>query len=138
MVINYRPEIDGLRALSIILVVLFHYVNLKGGFVGVDIFFVISGYLITSIIRKENRFSLKNFYIRRIRRIFPALITVMLTGLFAGWFSLLPNEYENVGLHISTGTVFLSNFLLLKEIGYFDISSELKPYLHLWSLSIEE
>ena len=141
MSIKYRPEIDGLRAIAIILVVLFHYVNFRGGFIGVDVFFVISGYLITSIITEqleENRFTMLDFYKRRIKRIFPTLITILLSCLIFGWFSLLATEYKSLVLHISTGTIFLSNFLLLNEIGYFDTISESKPLLHLWSLSIEE
>ncbi|MEC4747070.1 acyltransferase family protein [Methylomicrobium sp. Wu6] len=141
MDIKYRPEIDGLRALAIILVFLSHYVNLHGGFVGVDVFFVISGYLITSIIanqHQKSQFKISDFYKRRIKRIFPALITVLLSCFLFGWFSLLSSEYQNLALHISSGSIFLSNFLLLSEVGYFDVSSEFKPLLHLWSLSIEE
>jgi peptidoglycan/LPS O-acetylase OafA/YrhL len=141
MSIKYRPEIDGLRAVAIIIVILFHYVNLRGGFVGVDVFFVISGYLITTIITEKvdkNIFSFIDFYKRRIKRIFPALITVLISSLIIGWVSLLASEFESLGLHITAGALFVSNFLLLKEIGYFDVASELKPLLHLWSLSIEE
>ena len=139
----YRPDIDGLRALAIIAVVVFHaFPNyLMGGFVGVDIFFVISGYLITSIILKAQRgpgFSLLEFYGRRIKRIFPALILVLAFCLLVGWYVLLADEYELLGLHVAAGSIFTSNFILLSEKGYFDTASELKPLLHLWSLGIEE
>ena len=140
---KYRTDIDGLRAIAILLVIIFHAYPkfLSGGFIGVDIFFVISGYLITSIIFKaldKDKFSLINFYSRRIKRIFPALITVLIFCLGAGWFILLPNEYESLGKHISGGAAYVSNFILQDESGYFDIDSKLKPLLHLWSLSIEE
>jgi peptidoglycan/LPS O-acetylase OafA/YrhL len=140
---NYRPDIDGLRALAILLVVIFHAYPkfLRGGFVGVDIFFVISGYLITSIIFKglsEDKFSLLDFYSRRIKRIFPSLITVLIFCLVAGWFILLDSEYEFLGKHVAAGATYISNFILYRESGYFDIDSQLKPLLHLWSLSIEE
>ncbi len=140
---SYRPDIDGLRAVAILLVVIFHAYPkfLKGGFIGVDIFFVISGYLITSIILKQqsqNNFSLLDFYSRRIKRIFPSLIVVLTFALVAGWYILLENEYELLGKHIAAGSVYVSNFVLQSESGYFDIDSELKPLLHLWSLAIEE
>ncbi len=140
---TYRPDIDGLRAVAILLVVIFHAYPkfLKGGFIGVDIFFVISGYLITSIILKQqsqNNFSLLDFYSRRIKRIFPSLIVVLTFALVAGWYILLENEYELLGKHIAAGSIYISNFVLQNESGYFDIDSELKPLLHLWSLAIEE
>ena len=139
----YRPDIDGLRAIAILLVIIFHAFPkfLRGGFIGVDIFFVISGYLITSIILKnqsQNNFSLLDFYSRRIKRIFPALIVVLTFCLVAGWFIFFGNEYEFLGKHITAGSVYISNFVLQSESGYFDIDSELKPLLHLWSLAIEE
>ncbi|MEN9596315.1 MAG: hypothetical protein RL236_749, partial [Pseudomonadota bacterium] len=140
---TYRPDIDGLRAVAILLVIIFHAFPkfLRGGFIGVDIFFVISGYLITSIILKnqsQNNFSLLDFYSRRIKRIFPSLIVVLTFCLVAGWYILLGNEYELLGKHIAAGSVYISNFVLQSESGYFDIDSELKPLLHLWSLAIEE
>lgn len=140
---SYRPDIDGLRAVAILLVIIFHAFPkfLRGGFIGVDIFFVISGYLITSIILKnqsQNNFSLLDFYSRRIKRIFPALIVVLTFCLVAGWYVLLGNEYELLGKHIAAGSIYISNFVLQSEAGYFDIDSELKPLLHLWSLAIEE
>jgi peptidoglycan/LPS O-acetylase OafA/YrhL len=140
---NYRPDIDGLRALAILLVVIFHAYPrfLRGGFIGVDIFFVISGYLITSIILKginRGNFSLLDFYGRRIKRIFPALLAVLLFCLLSGWFILLADEYRQLGRHIAAGAVYISNIVLADEAGYFDTSAELKILLHLWSLSIEE
>jgi peptidoglycan/LPS O-acetylase OafA/YrhL len=140
---KYRPDIDGLRAIAILLVVAFHaFPNLvKGGFVGVDIFFVISGFLISKIIFEnlENRsFSFKDFYFRRIRRIFPALTVVMFACLVFGYFVLLPFELMQLGKHITGGAGFISNFIFWKEGGYFDSTADTKPLLHLWSLGIEE
>ena len=141
--IAYRPDIDGLRAFAVLSVVLYHaFPNiLGGGFIGVDVFFVISGYLIGWIIMRDleqERFSFLNFYARRIRRIFPALLVVLATALTIGWFALLPDEYKTLGKHVLGGAAFIDNFFLWQESGYFDISSKLKPLLHLWSLGIEE
>lgn len=141
--LSYRKDIDGLRAVAIILVLLFHYFPelTHAGFVGVDIFFVISGYLISGIIYSQvaaKRFSIIDFYSRRIRRIFPALITVLLACLGAGWFILLSDEYMHLGKHTLSSAFFVSNIVLMTEAGYFDIASDLKPLLHLWSLGIEE
>ena len=114
---------------------------LPGGFIGVDIFFVISGYLITSILfndLQKERFSLSTFYGRRIKRIFPALITVLGTSWIIGWFLLFPDEFRNLGRHIAGGAAFISNFILWRETGYFNNAAESKPLLHLWSLGIEE
>jgi peptidoglycan/LPS O-acetylase OafA/YrhL len=114
---------------------------LPGGFAGVDIFFVISGFLITNIIWREqleSKFSLSNFYARRVRRIFPALILVLTACVVFGWFILFEDEYKQLGNHTLRASVFLINFQLWKESGYFDAQAELKPLLHLWSLSIEE
>ncbi|ABR91569.1 Hypothetical protein mma_1707 [Janthinobacterium sp. Marseille] len=137
--IKYRPDIDGLRAVAILPVVIFHafpqYVI--GGFVGVDIFFVISGFLISSIIIKEineGKFTFQQFYARRIKRIFPALILILTTCLAAGWIALMPNEFDSLGKHVLSGAGFVSNFVLLSELGYFDSAAEFKPLLHLWSL----
>jgi len=142
MHIKYRSDIDGLRAIAVLAVVLFHAFPkvIKGGFIGVDIFFVISGYLITSIIYTDlgNNFSFYNFYVRRIKRIFPALILVLTSCLVFGWFVLSSTEYTQLGKHTSAGSFFYMNFTLLKEVGYFDNASITKPLLHLWSLSIEE
>lgn len=141
--IAYRPEIDGLRAIAILSVLAFHAFpkNLRGGFVGVDIFFVISGFLISSIIFKaldDKKFSFSDFYIRRVKRIFPALILVVSACFVAGWFSLLSEEFQMLGKHIVTGLGFFQNIELYKEAGYFDTSSEVKPLMHLWSLGVEE
>lgn len=140
---NYRSEIDGIRAIAVMSVVIYHYFPslLPGGFIGVDIFFVISGYLISNIIlnsMRKNRFSLSEFYSRRIRRIFPALILVLTACAVFGWYALAPGDYENLGIHIAGGSGFVSNLLLWSELGYFDESSKLKPLLHLWSLGVEE
>jgi len=139
----YRPDIDGLRALAVLSVVLFHAFPeiIHGGFIGVDIFFVISGYLISSIIFKgldSGSFSFTNFYIRRIKRIFPALIGVLISCLAFGWFSLLSDEFQHLGKHTFGASTFTNNFMFWSESGYFDNNSNTKPLLHLWSLSIEE
>lgn len=139
----YRPDIDGLRAIAVLSVVVFHAFPtlLPGGFVGVDIFFVLSGYLITSILQRglENgSFGFADFYSRRVRRIFPVLLLVLVACLVAGWQVLLANEYAQLGRHIAAGAGFLSNFALWAESGYFDTASDAKPLLHLWSLGIEE
>ena len=150
MKLNYRPEIDGLRAVAVVAVILYHaqitifgYKPLKGGFIGVDIFFVISGYLITSIILKElvttGSFSFKHFYERRIRRILPALLFVMLASLPFAWMYLLPGSFVDFSKSILYSLGFSSNF-------YFHYSGQqygaesglLKPFLHTWSLSVEE
>lgn len=140
---KYRPDIDGLRAVAVLAVIAFHAFPdfMNGGFVGVDVFFVISGFLISSIIFEDlgkGTFSFTEFYARRIKRIFPALLLVLLASYTFGWFVLFPDEYVQLGKHISAGAGFVSNFTLLKESGYFDNSSETKPLLHLWSLGIEE
>jgi peptidoglycan/LPS O-acetylase OafA/YrhL len=139
----YRPDIDGLRALAVLSVILYH-VNpllLSGGFLGVDIFFVISGYLISLILFRElarGEFSFSNFYVRRIRRLFPALIAVLLACLVFGGYALFAEEYERLGRHAFAAILFLLNLLLMREAGYFDVVSDAKPLLHLWSLSVEE
>lgn len=140
---KYRPEIDGLRAFAVLSVIVFHAFPsiLRGGFVGVDIFFVISGFLITSIIFKQletSNFSFLNFFKKRIKRIFPSLILVLLASIIFSWFALLADEYALLGKHVAAGAFFVSNFILSLEAGYFDISVENKPLLHLWSLGIEE
>lgn len=141
--IEYRPDIDGLRALAIIPVVAYHAFPsyTPGGFVGVDIFFVISGFLISLIIFKglsKNNFSFIDFYFHRIKRIFPALIIVVSACYVIGWLTLLPIEFKQLGKHIASGMMFVQNFSLWKEAGYFDAASELKPLMHLWSLAVEE
>uniref|UniRef100_UPI0040472219 acyltransferase family protein n=1 Tax=Polynucleobacter sp. TaxID=2029855 RepID=UPI0040472219 len=140
---NYRPDIDGLRALAVLLVVGFHAFPkaVPGGFIGVDIFFVISGYLISKIILndlKNQKFSFKVFYARRIKRIFPSLLLVLYSSIIFGWFALLADEYKLLGQHTFAGATFISNILLWSESGYFDSAAEFKPLLHLWSLGIEE
>ena len=140
---KYRPDIDGLRGLAVLLVVLYHsWPNeLPGGFVGVDIFFVISGFLISSVVftsMEAGTFTLKEFWARRIRRLGPALLVVLAVSLVAGWFLLLPTELEQLGRHVAAGVLFVSNILLIFEADYFDTGSELKPMLHLWSLGVEE
>ena len=112
-----------------------------GGFVGVDVFFVISGFLITGIITRElelGRFSLIEFYNRRIRRIFPALIVVLAATLVLGWFWMLPQAFAQLGSDAFASAAFLANIALLLQSGYFDVESAKKPLLHLWSLGIEE
>lgn len=141
--IKYRADIDGLRAIAVLSVVLFHFfpVFLQGGFVGVDIFFVISGFLIGKIIIseiKDNSFSFINFYKRRALRIFPALILVLLFCFAIGYTSLYEPELASLSKHIAAGAGFVSNLVLWSESGYFDASSNSKPLLHLWSLGVEE
>ncbi|SJM90584.1 acyltransferase family protein [Crenothrix polyspora] len=140
---HYRPDIDGLRAVAVLLVVGFHAFPewLKGGFIGVDIFFVISGFLISRIILTDitrQHFSFRTFYTKRIKRIFPALIVVLSACFGVGWFILLPDEFKELGKHIAGGAGFVANLVLWSESGYFDNQAELKPLLHLWSLGIEE
>jgi peptidoglycan/LPS O-acetylase OafA/YrhL len=141
--IRYRPDIDGLRAIAVMLVVNYHAFPeaLPGGFIGVDIFFVISGFLITGIIARQleqQRFSLVAFYNRRIRRIFPALIVVLCTALVLGWLWMLPAPYAQLSSDVFASAAFFSNIALLLQSGYFDVESSKKPLLHLWSLGIEE
>lgn len=140
---KYRADIDGLRAIAVLAVVGFHAFpgRFKGGFIGVDIFFIISGFLISSILfsnLENDRFSFVEFYANRIKRIFPALIVVLSACFAFGWFVMFPDEYQQLGKHITAGSAFVSNFGFWQESGYFDTTSELKPLLHLWSLGIEE
>ena len=140
---TYRPDIDGLRCVAVLSVLAFHAAPgwLRGGFVGVDIFFVISGFLISTIVfsnLEAGSFSLRTFYARRILRIFPALALVLATTLVLGWFVLLPEELAQLGRHIRSGAFFISNVQLWREAGYFDALSDTKPLLHLWSLGVEE
>ncbi|WP_353432696.1 acyltransferase family protein [Polynucleobacter sp. MWH-UH23A] len=140
--IPYRPDIDGLRAVAVISVLLFHLFpnRVPGGFIGVDIFFVISGYLITLIIFHEaenNLFTLKSFYIRRIRRLFPALIFVLLFVAIIGYVTLFANELRYLGKHILGASIFIENFLYMSESTYFNQSHQ-KILLNIWSLSLEE
>ncbi|MCI5193902.1 MAG: acyltransferase [Candidatus Electrothrix sp. AU1_5] len=140
---KYRPDIDGLRAIAVLLVVGYHAFpeRLPAGFIGVDIFFVISGFLITTIIHEElvnKKFTYTYFYKRRIKRIFSALLLLLCANCFIGWFVLFPDELQRLGVHIYSVNAFISNFILWAESGYFDSASELKPLLHFWSLGIEE
>ena len=139
----YRPDIDGLRALAVLSVLVYHVdpLLLSSGFLGVDIFFVISGYLISLIVFRElaqGEFSFSHFYARRVRRLFPALIAVILACLVFGGFALFAEEYQRLGRHAVAAISFLLNFLLMREAGYFNVVSDAKPLLHLWSLSVEE
>lgn len=140
---NYRPEIDGLRALAVLPVVLFHaeFPLFAGGFVGVDIFFVISGYLITAILLEgidNNAFSLKLFYERRARRILPAMFTVLSVSGAISIFVLPPTDLVQFGKSLVATVTFCANFLFWSQSGYFDTQSDFKPLLHMWSLSVEE
>lgn len=139
----YRRDIDGLRALAVIPVILFHggFEWLSGGYIGVDIFFVISGYLITSIILKAQQagnFSLIHFYERRARRILPALFFVLFACLPFAWWLLLPHELKDFGESLLAVSVFASNILFWQQSGYFAADAELIPLLHTWSLAVEE
>lgn len=140
---KYRSEIDGLRAIAVVPVILFHagFEIFSGGFVGVDVFFVISGYLITTIIineMDEGKFSLLSFYERRARRILPALFFVVLCCIPFAWFLLLPSDMKDFSQSLVAVATFSSNILFWRESGYFDTAAELKPLLHTWSLAVEE
>ena len=140
---DYRREVDGLRALAVLPVIFFHagFHAFSGGFVGVDVFFVISGYLITSIIINnlaEGTFSLTSFYERRARRILPALIFMVIVVFLFAWFWLIPRDMKYFAKSIVAVATFTSNFNFNLESGYFDTSAELKPLLHTWSLAVEE
>jgi len=139
----YRPDIDGLRAWAVAIVVGFHAFPtlVPGGFIGVDVFFVISGYLITGLLLQDlaqSRFGMAGFYARRVRRLFPALLLVLACTLAAGWALLVADEWRQLGRHALAGLGFASNLLLWRETGYFDAAAHTKPLLHLWSLAIEE
>lgn len=140
---TYRPDIDGLRAIAVLAVVAYHCADrvVRGGFVGVDIFFVISGYLITKVIAVEierRHFSIAAFYVRRTKRILPALFVVLATTLALGVFLLTPSELAGLGKTTAATAGFVSNFVFWRDTGYFDIAAERKPLLHTWSLSVEE
>ena len=139
----YRQDIDGIRAIAVLLVVGYHAFPdwVKGGFIGVDVFFVISGFLISKIIFNDvdnQSFSIWHFYVRRIKRIFPALIIILLFCLCVGWVVMLPQEYKQLGKQVAAGAGFISNFVLWAESGYFESSTSVMPLVHLWSLGIEE
>jgi peptidoglycan/LPS O-acetylase OafA/YrhL len=140
---DYRPDIDGLRAIAVLAVIGFHAFPawIRGGFVGVDVFFVISGYLISAILltgMERGSFRFSQFYMRRIRRIVPALIVVLLACMMAGWLVLFSVEYKALGKHVAGSAAFVSNFVLWNEAGYFDKAAATKPLLLIWSLGIEE
>lgn len=141
--LEYRADIDGLRALAVMSVILFHVgcFGFGGGFVGVDIFFVISGYLITKIIytqQKNGGFSFREFYARRVRRLLPALLFTLLISFVAGALILSPKHFEQMSGSLLFGLFSASNFFFLGEVGYFDTAATYKPLLHTWSLAIEE
>ncbi len=140
---GYRADVDGLRCIAVLLVVFYHagVPFISGGYVGVDVFFVISGYLITKILVNEieaGRFTYQQFYLRRIKRLFPALFVVLFVTGMVGFVLLMPGEFEDLGESIATTALFTSNFLFFNEAGYFDAPAETKPLLHTWSLAIEE
>ncbi|MBT4732603.1 acyltransferase [Candidatus Woesearchaeota archaeon] len=140
---DYRPDLDALRGIAVLAVIIFHAFPslIPGGFVGVDIFFVISGYIISKHIVEQlgcGNFQIKEFYKRRIKRIFPALILVLLFVIIIGWVVLTPGEYELIGRSIAGGAAFAANFVFWHEAGYFDTAANTKPLLHLWSLGVEE
>jgi len=139
---EFRRDINGLRAWAVVAVVLYHFMvpGISGGYAGVDVFFVISGYLMCGIIYKgvkQKKFSIGGFYLARARRIFPALIFLCITCLVFGWFLLMPEEYQLLGKHVRESLTFTSNLKYLKESGYFDIAAQEKWLLHTWSLSVE-
>lgn len=141
--VPYRADLDGLRALAIVAVLAYHAFpkELPGGYVGVDIFFVISGFLIASLIRSQivkERFTVLGFYGRRVRRILPALALILAVSLVVGYFVLFPNEYRNLGVQSVAGAAFFANLAAWRDTGYFDLGALRKPLLHLWSLGIEE
>ena len=140
---KYRPEIDGLRALAVVPVILFHagFDIFSGGFIGVDIFFVISGYLITTILLEdieEGRFSLVNFYERRARRIIPALFFVVIVCIPFAWMWMLPSQMKDFSQSLVAVSLFASNILFWQESEYFTAFEQEKPLLHTWSLAVEE
>jgi peptidoglycan/LPS O-acetylase OafA/YrhL len=140
---SYRADVDGLRAVAVLLVVLYHGypAEFNAGQIGVDLFFVISGYLITGLIVDDltkGHFLFSAFYARRIRRIFPALMVVLFFSLTFGWFTLLSFDFEQLGRQVLAGSLFAANLLYWNDVGYFDMAAEKKPLLHLWSLGVEE
>lgn len=140
---QYQANVDGLRGMAVLGVLAFHAFpdTVPGGYVGVDVFFVISGFLITSIIARQLRhgiFSFADFYWRRVRRLFPGLVLVLAATVALGWLVLLPEEFKQLGKHVVAAAMFVANIALWRESGYFDTAAEFKPLLHLWSLGIEE
>lgn len=142
--VNFRKDINGLRAWAVVAVVLFHFgvPGFAGGFVGVDVFFVISGFLMTNILIKklenpQQKFSVWDFYLARAKRIAPALLVLCIALLALGWFLLPPQDYRSLGMHTLTSVLFASNIQYWREAGYFDAASHDKWLLHTWSLSVE-
>jgi len=140
---SYRPEVDGLRAVAVVPVVLFHagFAWMSGGYVGVDVFFVISGYLITSIIlaeQSQKRFSIAAFYERRARRILPALFLVMLACLPFAWAWMTPHHLKGFSQSVVATALFAANIYFYLKSGYFEVDADEKPLLHIWSLGVEE
>ena len=143
MQLKYRADVDGLRAVAVLAVIFFHadVKGFSGGFVGVDIFFVISGFLITSIILteiKNGHFSVARFYERRIRRIFPPLFSVIIFVLIIGTIILDPLSFKDLGNTLTATSLFVSNILFWRRAGYFDLGLMERPLLHTWSLAVEE
>ncbi len=141
--LGYRPDVDGLRAVAIAAVVVYHAfpAAVRGGFTGVDVFFVISGYLISRIIWRgldERSFTLAWFYGRRVLRLFPALVLVLGATLAAGRWLFLPDAYATLGKDIAGAAMFASNLVLWQDAGYFTENAALRPLTHLWSLAVEE
>lgn len=140
--VNYRPDIDGLRAVAVLAVLFNHAgLGLKGGYVGVDVFFVISGYLITQLILKDlhaGTFGLAQFWERRVRRIMPALVVMVLATLIASWVRLLPQDFHDLGLSVLAQVALISNYYFYTVSGYFEQAAAQKPLLHTWSLAVEE
>ena len=144
---GYRPDIDGLRAISVLSVLAYHYrapfpyFPLPGGFAGVDVFFVISGFLITGILTTDiaaGRFSIVGFYDRRIRRILPALLVMLAATLLTGKFLLMPGDYQALANSTAAAAFGVANIFFLNHTGYFDQAADLMPQLHTWSLAVEE
>jgi peptidoglycan/LPS O-acetylase OafA/YrhL len=140
--LQFRKDLNGLRAIAVVAVVLFHFNAswMPGGFAGVDVFFVISGFLMTGIIFRgieQKNFSILRFYVARANRIIPALAVLCLFLLVFGWFYLTPLDYKALGKHAAGSMGFLSNFMYMRESGYFDAASREKWLLHTWSLSVE-
>lgn len=138
----YRPELDGLRAIAVLMVLFYHtQLGWSGGFVGVDVFFVLSGFLITRQIlgeRVQQKFRLRSFWLRRIRRLLPAAVVVVATVMIAGHFLLLPRDYQRLGESVLSQQLLLANVDAWRHIGYFELSADLQPLLHMWSLAVEE
>ena len=142
--LKYRPDIDGLRAIAVIAVVVFHLSEklLPGGFVGVDIFFVISGFLITRLIHQEitrsNEFSFSHFYMRRVRRLYPAMLATFTLSILLAYLLLAPQHLVDFGRSLIFAVLSFSNVYFWQSADYFDFASQSKPLLHTWSLSVEE